>query len=188
MKKFANLLRQEQGLTLIELLVSLVLFSMLALLVSTVMMFGFRSYHKVSVENKLRDEGDLLMSSVITELYTFGPDTVAASKTINPDSKERETSIILTRINSEGGIDKVQISIANQALYIKDIPLKGPSSSTGIDARTAITSKLGPESAIELECNINQTCESGLVHVKLQLISPGDDKGKGLSLESNFGF
>lgn len=188
MKRFANLLRREQGLTLIELLVSLTLFSVVALLVSTVMMFGFRSYHKVSVENKLRDEGDLLMSSVITELYTFGPDTVSASDTINADSKERQTSIILSRNNSVGGIDKVQISIENAALYIKDISLGGPSSSTGIDSRTTVSSRLGPESAIELECKINQTCESGLVHVKLQLISPGDDEGNGLSLESNFGF
>lgn len=184
MKRFANLLRREQGFTLIELIVSLILFSVVALLVSTVMMFGFRSYHKVSVENKLRDEGDLLMSSIITELYTFGPDTVTASETINPDSNERETSIILSKDNSGGSIDKVQISIANGALSIQAIP----AADEFIDPKTTITSRLGPKSAIELECNISQTCESGLIHVKLQLISPGNEDGTGLSLESNFGF
>lgn len=187
MKRFVNFLRREQGFTLIELLAAVTLFSLVAVLISTVMMFGIRSYHKVSIENKLRDEGDLLMSAVITKMYTFGPDTVTANETINPVSKERETSIILNRDNGSGGINKVEISIANGGLTIHDISDPASSSSTEV-TNLAVTSRLGPESAIELECNITKPCESGLIHVKLQLVPNEDEDGEGLKLESNFGF
>lgn len=185
MNRFVNFLRREQGLTLIELIAAVTLFSLVAILISSVMMFGIRSYQKVSIENKLRDEGDLLMSSVITKMYTFGPNAVTASETINPDSKVRETSIILNRNNDRGGIDKVQISIANGVLSFHDIP--EPTSSSAIEVTNVdVTSRLGPESAIELECSLTKPCESGLIHVKLQLISNED--GKEMKLESNFGF
>lgn len=197
MRKFVDLLRREQGFTLIELIAALSLFSLVSGLIYGVMMFGVQSYQRVTMENTLRDESDLLMSAIITEIYTFAPSTVRSST---------NQTIFLQRDNINGGTDEVEIGIAGGQLVINEIPASNPASNpvtpdpadslaTPVPAdtyntRTSTDSKLGPASSITLECSANtiQPCESGLLNINLSLILERGDNTRKLDLESKFGF
>lgn len=167
MKRFANLLRKEQGLTLIELIAGIVLFSMIAGLIYGVMSFGIRSYNQVSVENTLRDEGDLLMSAIITEMYTFAPNTVSSNG----------TTLTLSRIED--------FSIVNEQIGIADGKM---TFNRATDLRTDITAELIDDSGFTLTCSTGAPCESGLIQIKLNLLKNYGGKPFHLSLESTFGF
>lgn len=83
MRKYVECLKSQQGFTLIELIAAITIFSMVVGIISMVTMFGFRSYHKITIENSLRDEADIIMSSIINELYIFAPERV--ERTIDND-------------------------------------------------------------------------------------------------------
>lgn len=182
MKRFANILRREQGLTLIELIAALTIFTMVAGLIYIVMMFGVRSYNQVTVENILRDEGDLLMSAVITEMYTFAADTVTATASkVDGDQNIIGSSIILEQDGA--GVTSEEISIMNEKMSI--VKQNG---STAADAFTNITSRLAPGSSILLQCSNVGSCDSGLINIKFNLLKVYGGKDYTLTLESTFGF
>jgi prepilin-type N-terminal cleavage/methylation domain-containing protein len=176
--KFVRMLRREGGFTLVELIVALSLFSVATGIISGITMLGLRSYHKISIENSLRDEGDLLMSAIITELYTFAPER--ATPAISNAEGVMDSSITLER---QGGIQS-RIRIANGVLTIADPRAAEPI----VDARTQIISTLGPGSAISLDCQNKIPCESGLITIDLSLVQSYSGKDYKLELRSKFGF
>lgn len=198
MRKFVDLLRKEQGFTLIELIAALSLFSLVSALVYGVMTFGVQSYQRVTMENTLRDESDLLMSAIITEIYTFAPNTIS--------SDEVNKTIFLRRDNISGGIDEVAIGISGGQLVINELPTTDSTSipaapdpagslttSTSADTyntRTSTDSMLDPNSSMSLECSANSIhpCESGLLSIKLSLTLERGDTRRQLAVESKFGF
>lgn len=173
MNRFVDRLKREDGVTLLELIVALALFAMVSVLIYGVVSFGFKSYRDINIENKLRDEGDLLMSSIITELYTFGPERVHSKVEINQGTGNAEQVLVLERTGNPAGESKVLIR--DGRLYIGD-------------QEQTTSSSLGPHSAIELACEVGNACETGLIQVKLQLIPKGGEAGQALTLQSNFGF
>lgn len=181
MKKFVNLLRREGGFTLVELIVALSLFTVAAGIISGVTMLGLRSYHKISIENSLRDEGDLLMSAIITELYTFAPDKVTPTIVQN-DEKTMIIDSFITLERQDG--TKSRIRIANGDLTIATPDVVDPP----VDARTKIVSRLAQGSAITLECQNTVPCESGLISIDLSLVQSYDGRDYPLELKSKFGF
>lgn len=193
MKRFADRLRREEGLTLIELIAALSLFSLVAGLIYGVMMFGIQSYERVTMENTLRDEGDLLMSAIITEIYTFAPTTVYSSTSTN--NGVIDTAIFLQREDGSGGTEKVKIGISGGGLLIKEVPAGTLDNAvtpavSGNDVRTSITSQLASPSAITLQCSADsiEPCESGLININLSLILQRGNDSRRLNLESKFGF
>lgn len=70
MKVFAN----ERGLTLIELLVGLAITSLIAASAYGVFTTGTKAYKRIGIENQLRSEADILMTTIFNELYALAPD------------------------------------------------------------------------------------------------------------------
>jgi hypothetical protein len=64
-------LNNEQGITLVELLATIVITAMIGIIASTILFSGFQTYDRVNVEAELRDEADLIMAEVINELFTL---------------------------------------------------------------------------------------------------------------------
>jgi prepilin-type N-terminal cleavage/methylation domain-containing protein len=62
-------LLNEKGLTLIESLLSLVLFSIIGTVVYFVLLTGMNTEKKIYTETLIRDEADLVMSQIIDALY-----------------------------------------------------------------------------------------------------------------------
>lgn len=181
MKKFVNLLRREGGFTLVELIVALSLFTVAAGIISGITMLGLRSYHKISIENSLRDEGDLLMSAIITELYTFAHEKVTPTMIQNADKTQIIDSFI-TLERQDG--TKSQIRIANGILTIAPPDVIDPPA----DTRTKIVSRLAQGSAITLECQNGIPCASGLISIDLSLVQSYNGRDYPLELKSKFGF
>jgi prepilin-type N-terminal cleavage/methylation domain-containing protein len=63
-------LRNQKGLTLIESLLSLLLFSIIGTVIYFVLLGGFNTENKIYTETLVRDEADLVMSQIINALYT----------------------------------------------------------------------------------------------------------------------
>jgi len=61
-------LRNERGVTLIELLTTLILMGMVAAILYSFMFMGLSMYKRVSVETQLRNQADTMYSRIITEL------------------------------------------------------------------------------------------------------------------------
>ncbi|OZQ63752.1 hypothetical protein CA600_18640 [Paenibacillus sp. VTT E-133280] len=184
MKRFANRLINQQGFTLIEMIAAITLFSMIVGLISTVTMFGFRSYHKITIENSLREEADLIMSSIITELYVFGPSKV----------ENTENGLVLIK-----DVDGVISSRTIQ--FVKEQPGEGEDNlitkltinSTVTDPRTSIDSDLTGSTIVSknsngMDCKLGTPCGSGLVDIKLLLTQYYDGRIYDIEMVSKFGF
>ncbi|MFD1991826.1 type II secretion system protein J [Paenibacillus nicotianae] len=193
MRKFVDRLRRQEGFTLVEMLPTLLLLAMVMSMIYGVAHFGMRSYNQIKVENSLRDEGDILMSSIITELYTFAPDRVR-QLTVNGKNigirLERDPAIAS---GTTGTIEVLNIYMQAGSLYIGSLQSVSSSSTvTSIvqpkDQVRAIQSQLGDNSSIQIQSDGRTVYTSGIIQIKLALSQTVQGQSKSLVLESNFGF
>ncbi|WP_050615936.1 PilW family protein [Bacillus testis] len=71
-----KLLLSQRGMTLIELLLSIVLSSIVLAVVYSLFATGFELYQKVKVEAELRDDADYIATMVMNEFYENSPRTI----------------------------------------------------------------------------------------------------------------
>ena len=71
MKKLSSRLANNQGVTLVELLATIIIVSIVATLTYTILFQGYSNYQRVKVEAELRDEADLIMASLIKDMFTL---------------------------------------------------------------------------------------------------------------------
>ncbi|WP_433945223.1 type II secretion system protein [Paenibacillus sp. SN-8-1] len=177
MKKFVSILRSKRGFTLVELLASVVLASLLASIIFSIIMFGINSYQKIQVENELRDEADLLMSSIITDMYTFGPDSV----------KEISGGILFEK--TEMDADNNMVTVSREMHINSDGKLVFSSSGTErvLESRSKIVL---PDTKIKLKCSRPdlERCRSGMIEIMLVIAQEHNGLTQQLKLESKFGF
>lgn len=103
----------QRGLTLVESLLSLVLFSIIATAVYFVLLNGLKTENKIYNETLIRDEADLVMSEFINVLYTATPSKV--KETVNDPNTlvyklNNNTSKTIGFIQNKPVIDGRQIS------------------------------------------------------------------------------
>lgn len=174
MKKFVNAAEHEKGFTLIELIAAISLFAIVVGLIGSVTMFGFKSYHKITVENKLRDEADLVMSSIITQLYTFGSEEI----------KNTNSGITLMK----SGSSPVQVQVDGSDIVIGDKRI-GPGSTDALHLDSSLTGSTIAVTKVNQDIpNMTALYESGLVRIKLVLTYKSGDTEDTLSVDSQFGF
>jgi prepilin-type N-terminal cleavage/methylation domain-containing protein len=107
-------LLNQKGLTLVESLLSLFLFSIIGTVVYFVLLSGLKTENKISTEGLLRDEADLVMSQIIDTLYAAPASKVkVSSENENILVYEASTPITVGFIGNEVVIDGKSIS-ANQ--------------------------------------------------------------------------
>lgn len=178
MKKFVDIAREEKGLSLVELIASLSILSLVMGTIYAVITFGFTAYNKVTVENSLRDEADILMSSVMTQLYTYGPEYV--SNIMNENGIELSRT---TKLNN-AEIPRKQIKIYNAGLYIAE-----STAANGTGKVDHLKSTLLDGSSIQLDCGNASACRDGLIKITLVLEQEDQKQVKHqLKMESRFGF
>ncbi|MWV46643.1 prepilin-type N-terminal cleavage/methylation domain-containing protein [Paenibacillus sp. HJL G12] len=187
MKNFVKRLRREEGFTLIEMIATLAVMTLVLGLVYSLTVFGMRSYHKISIENSLRDEADLLMSAVITELYTFSPDSVEAK------IAGGTTAVVLRK----NGVQAHVIEIADGKLSIAPYQDKGtnpdadPDASVdpiGAEVTRNIESTLTKDSSLTVDCTGFTVCQSGTLSISLELEQTYENRPYQLNMQSRFGF
>ncbi|SFE97352.1 prepilin-type N-terminal cleavage/methylation domain-containing protein [Paenibacillus catalpae] len=165
--------KEEKGLTLVELIATMTLLSIAAGVIFSVITYGMNTYNRIETENALRDDADLLMSSIITELYSYGPDIIAVDT----------NGIRLVRDN--GTREELRIFFENNQLRIGDRTMDTRSDVEVLDQAV-------PEpaaSSIDLKCTTSATeCSSGLIEIRLVLEQNHNGRDQQLTLESKFGF
>ncbi|WP_181438852.1 type II secretion system protein [Paenibacillus sambharensis] len=183
MKRYVNRAADERGFTLIELIASLTLLSVVLGVIYGSITFGINAYNKISIENSLRDEGDLIMSSIMTELYTFGPDEL--------EQLDAGGTKVVLRLNEEREKVEHQVYIARNtenkgALFIGDANVRRE---IPVQAEVVPVSAEEPGgSSIKLSCPQGNACSSGLLEIRLLLRHMYGDEPMELELVSKFGF
>lgn len=61
----------EAGVTLVELLAAIVITTIIGFVIYGVLFGGFKTYDRVKIETKLRDEADLIMAELISDMFTL---------------------------------------------------------------------------------------------------------------------
>ncbi|OAS13901.1 PulJ/GspJ family protein [Paenibacillus oryzisoli] len=178
MSKFVKLIKNDQGMTLIELIATLTILSLVMGSIYGVITFGFTAYNKVTVENSLRDEADILMSTIMSELYTYGPTSVRNNVNDNGLTLERKGTFVTETVPNK------QILIKNGTLFIKN-----DTDAEGIGAISDLKSHLLAGSKIELDCGRATSCTDGLISIVL-VLQQSDQKQQlhQITTESRFGF
>ncbi|MED5018416.1 type II secretion system protein [Paenibacillus chibensis] len=188
MNNFVKRLRREEGFTLLEMIATLTVMSLVLGLVYSLTVFGMRSYHKISIENSLRDEADLMMSAVITELYTYAPDS------IEPQIAGSTTSVVLRK----SGVQPHRIQIQEGKLTIEpylDLAASGTGGATdnvvepvGAEATRNLDSVLTENASLTVDCSGLSVCQSGTLSIVLELEQNYENRPYKLRMQSRFGF
>ncbi|WP_339251773.1 prepilin-type N-terminal cleavage/methylation domain-containing protein [Paenibacillus sp. FSL P2-0136] len=182
MRKYVECLKSQQGFTLIELIAAITIFSMVVGMISMVTMFGFRSYHKITIENSLRDEADIIMSSIINELYIFAPERV--ERTIDNDG------ILLKKKKSDtdSTLEVIKIAFTQGKLVIgaeTDAPSNDSRTAVKSDLTGSLISSATPDGR---SCTGTSPCDSGLIEITLELAQKYDGRDYTMEMKSKFGF
>ncbi len=137
-----NKLRNQKGLTLIESLLSLVLFSIIGTVIYFVLLSGLNTEKKIYNETLIRDEADLVMSQIIDVLYT------APVSKVKDDSTGTQ-SLLVYEINN---------TTSKTVGFINHVPvINGQSiSSSDYDFKNSTIVKVGKSVKITLNVKSNK--------------------------------
>lgn len=69
--------KNERGITLPELLAVFVILGILGTVIMSVLLSGFKSQARIQIESELRDEADIIMAELISDLYTLKESEIA---------------------------------------------------------------------------------------------------------------
>ncbi|MEC0241439.1 prepilin-type N-terminal cleavage/methylation domain-containing protein [Paenibacillus dokdonensis] len=187
MSNFVKRLRREEGFTLLEMIATLAVMALVLGLVYSLTIFGMRSYHKISIENSLRDEADLIMSAVITELYTYSPDS------IEPKISGSTTSVVLRKSGKQAHV----IQFADGKVSIEQYQDQGSNADAdpdaivetiGAEATRNMDSALTDQSSLTVDCSGLSLCQSGTLSISLELEQIYENRPYKLNMQSRFGF
>jgi prepilin-type N-terminal cleavage/methylation domain-containing protein len=181
MRRFVNRIKEQKGYSLIELIAALSIFSLIAGSIYGVINFGFKAYDRVNVENSLRDEGDIIMSAIMSEFYTQGPETVE-----NFSSSNETENGILMHIKTE---DKsgVHVSIRHVVIDNTDHKVYIYNDQKTASSAVELKSQVMSDSRIHINSCTNG-CTNGLINVTLELSQTSKGIDHKLKLQSQFGF
>lgn len=113
-------LNNERGLTLIELLATLVITVMIGMIAYSILFNGFKTYERVKVEADLRDEADLIMAELLSDLFILKESEIA--NTYFPQSNSSNFFIQLTNGDKIGFVDgKVLLNKRSEHIIQNDL-------------------------------------------------------------------
>ena len=110
----------SKGLTLLELLVSLVLSSVIAIFAFSVMAKGIEHYKDIRVINSMRDEADYLMAMLNKEIYTTKESQIISL----PDKDKNIKFFVIKRSEdsppTKSGLVNNQIVIGDELIKVEN--------------------------------------------------------------------
>lgn len=87
MNKINRTLRNSEGITIVELLATLVIVSIIGALSYSILSQGYANYQRIQVETQLRDEADLIMASLLKDLFVLKESEIASVENCNDSVK-----------------------------------------------------------------------------------------------------
>lgn len=107
-------INNEYGITLVEVLATLVIMSIIGALAYSILFQGYNNYNRVKVETELRDEADLIMANYISDFYVMKK---TEAKLVN--------SCTNGFINSEVSVTKSNGTSYKTGVINKDVIVRG---------------------------------------------------------------
>lgn len=154
-----NKANNEKGITLVELLATIAILSIIAALAYTVLFQGYSNYQRTKVETELRDEADLIMASLISDLFVSKKSEMQLVQACTNGTVDSYVKI--TKKNGsiyETGFKNKQVIVKGQPIQFssKNVALKMPActGTTSEVLKPIITSDNG------VEYNIDFTLET----------------------------
>ena len=144
-------IKNERGLTLIELLAATALTAIIAIFAFSILMKGIQHYNTISTDTAFRDEADLLMSSLIKELYT-----TKESQIVKPQFPEPNTNNYFFVMDKTD--PKKNTGFINKKLYIQGDEVPVTNSAIQITKNSKIEA--------------NEKAEDGVYTITLELHMP----------------
>lgn len=138
MNKFIS---NEKGLTLIELLVSLVLTITLSIFAFNLLTKGLEHYENIKTTNELRDEADYIMAQLLKEIYT----TKESEITFHPNPDQNKNYFM---VNKSGKIYKN--GFENQKLIIQNKEIPSQHNNVSISNKSYINKQDDGKDAVEI--------------------------------------
>ncbi|MGI2326456.1 PulJ/GspJ family protein [Planococcus sp. YIM B11945] len=140
----ANKMKEEKGITLVELLATIVIFSIIAALAYSVLFQGYSNYQRTKVETELRDEADLIMASLISELFI-------AKKSEAVFSQSCKNGVV------ESYISKKNIPLSQTGFINKQVQIKGNAIQLTNNSISLVTNSCTGSASETLKPNISST-------------------------------
>jgi prepilin-type N-terminal cleavage/methylation domain-containing protein len=115
----------EKGITLVELLATIVLISIIGALSYSLLSQGYSNYQRINAESELRDEADIIMSTLIKDLFSAKTNEV---RLVNSCSSNGYSTTNLTISKKNRPVQKINFtptSIHGDGIVtIDNVPVK----------------------------------------------------------------
>ncbi|WP_203246778.1 prepilin-type N-terminal cleavage/methylation domain-containing protein [Sporosarcina beigongshangi] len=144
-------IKNERGLTLIELLAATILTALIAVFAFSLLMKGIQHYNNIAMDTVFRDEADILMSSLVKELYTTKESQITKKHFPEENTKNYYFEINKTNPKSNTGF-------INKKLYIQGDEILVTNSAITITGNSKIEA--------------NDKAEDGVYTITLELHMP----------------
>jgi prepilin-type N-terminal cleavage/methylation domain-containing protein len=191
-----RLLSPERGMTLIEVLVTLVIMTIISSIIYSVFITGIKLYQKIGIEGQLRDDADYIATMILNELYENTPNYIEDYK----DTTTGATGIRLVRYEaktvnryiieeSTATATDIYIYYLNNQFYVREMNPDGSEKETreisvGTSNTTSTTVDGTPETTdLSIgQCSSNDSnghCTHGTIALSIVI---EDDKSNNSSL------
>lgn len=94
--------KNQKGVTLVELLATLTIFSIVMAAIYGAWTFGVKAYNRTAIEGQLRDEADYIMTTIMNELYDLNPQEVGTKWLSQDESVDFTTTSISKKLFESG--------------------------------------------------------------------------------------
>ncbi|WP_062198947.1 prepilin-type N-terminal cleavage/methylation domain-containing protein [Massilibacterium senegalense] len=116
--------KDEHGFTLIEILASIVILSIIMIIVSSVLTSGLNTYRSTAIQNEIRTEADVVMTTIIKQTYSRNVSNLSISdnkKVVTLNAKNEKIGIengtlFVELLNEENKLEKTIISSEDYTL------------------------------------------------------------------------
>lgn len=208
-----NITTDQRGITLIEVLITLVIMSIVSGVVYSVFTTGLKLYQKIGIEAQLRDDADYVATMILNEMYNYPPNYIQKYEDVDGKKgiqliryfPKEVNRYLIDDVKTDTGEIMIQrqllIYFKNEEFYIE----KTESDKIGNHDTTItklslesskFTSKEDKSSYIDFSCSkpeLANKCPHGTINLNIVI---GEDKVRfskllkidPLELESSFGF
>ncbi|MBP3949661.1 PulJ/GspJ family protein [Bacillus suaedae] len=116
-------LQSQRGITLIEILVTLVLITLITILAASMLTNGLKTAERVKVEAEIRDEADYLMVQLLNELYLLKTSEIQSKQLQDPANPSHSYLVV----RKTGSSTNHQLGLADGKVLLESATLE-PSS------------------------------------------------------------
>ncbi|RDW21571.1 prepilin-type N-terminal cleavage/methylation domain-containing protein [Oceanobacillus chungangensis] len=163
--------QNEDGITLIELLAAVTISAIIGLIGISILLTGYKTQNRVEAEAELRDQADLIMASMLNELYSLKVSEV------RPQFPEAGTSNYYLEITNKEAASTSRTGFINGKAIINDKEIMLTDDSTALMNGTKISELVTDESNLG-DPNLSDN------PIEITLVLSKDDSGQQIETKS----